>query len=288
MMPNNAGSSAAAGCRKQAGHPPHAAFTLIELLVVIAIIAILAAMLLPALSKAKAQAQQTSCLNNKKELQLAWQCYVGDYNDNMPLCGATGWDNNFGWVSGWMSTPVDATNYNLLMDSNAILWPYLKSVGVYRCPSDTSVATISGVPYPRVRSVSMNGWLNGNSANINLLYTEIITYHKTKDLIRPGPSQTFAFLDECPATLDDDYFALLVTAPNYWDNWPGTWHAGGDCLSFADGHGEYHKWVDRNTLAAPLSSTGDIPAGVSPHDVYWAQLHATAPVNASTPYPPPF
>ena len=152
----------------------------------------------------------------------------------------------------------------------------------------TSVATINGAPYPRVRSVSMNGWLNGNSATINLVYTEIITYHKTKDLTRPGPSQTYAFPDECPATLDDDYFALLVTAPNCWLNWPGTWHAGGDCLSFADGHGEYHKWVDRNTLAAPLTSTGDLPAGASPHDVYWAQLHATAPVNSSTPYPPAF
>ncbi len=265
-------------------------FTLIELLVVIAIIAILAALLLPALSKTKSQSQQTSCLNNKRQLQVAWQLYVTDYADNMPLCGATGQDNNFGWVSGWMPDPADATNYNSLQGTNSVLWPYNNSVGIYKCPSDVSLAKDGGRFYPRVRSVSMNGWMNGNANGINEAFPQVITYHKTKDLTRPGPAQTFVFTDEMPCTLDDDYFEMDVTAANIWAAWPGIWHNGGDCFSFADGHEEYHKWVDPNTLAASMSPTGwaygTWPQGASPHDVYWTELHMTAMVDPTVTYPP--
>jgi prepilin-type processing-associated H-X9-DG protein len=219
-------------------------------------------------------------------LQLAWHMYLGDYNDNMPPCGATSEENNFGWVSGWMTNPQDATNLSLLMNSNAVLWPYDTSVGIYKCPSDTSVAVINHISYPRVRSVSMNGWMNGNAPAMNKQYTKIITYRKTKDLTRPGPAQTFVFLDECPATIDDDYFAVQVETKGTFDNWPADWHSGGDNFSFADGHGEFHRWVDRNTLAQPLTSTGDVPAGTSPNDVFWTQFHATAPVDPSMPFPP--
>jgi hypothetical protein len=72
-----------------------------------------------------------------------------------------------------------------------------------------------------------------------------------------------------------------------WDNWPGTLHAGGDCFSYADGHCEYHKWIDANTLAAPLVAIANVPTGTSYHDVYWAQLHATALVDPNAVYPPP-
>jgi hypothetical protein len=73
-----------------------------------------------------------------------------------------------------------------------------------------------------------------------------------------------------------------------WDNWPGTWHSKGNCFSFADGHGEYHKWVDPNTWAAPLTSLGVLPTGKSYHDIFWAQIRATAAVNPLTTYPPSF
>ena len=263
-------------------------FTLIELLVVIAIIAILAALLLPALSKAKALAQRTSCLNNKRQLQLAWHLYTMDYNDNMPTCGALSQENYYGWVTGWMPNEMDATNYNLFKGTNSVLWPYNTSVGIYKCPSDTSMAYIWGILYPRVRSVSMNGWMNGNSGYLNSSHPEIITYRKTADLTRPGPTETFVFTDEMPGTLDDDYFQILVTVPDGWGVWPGIWHNGGDCFSFADGHVAYHKWVDPNTLApTAIGGYPTLPPGPSPRDVYWAELHATALVDPTATYPPP-
>jgi len=275
--------------------PSHRGFTLIELLVVIAIIAILAAMLLPALANSKIQAKQLTCTTNKRQLQIAWLMYAGDYNDSMPTCGATSQENDYGWVSGWMPNGVDATNYNLLQGTNSVLWPYNTSVGLYKCPADTTMVTVygygtglNGTTLPWVRSISMNGWLNGDANSLNSSHPEIITYHKTKDLVRPGPAQTFVFTDEMPATLDDDYFELLVTQPDNWGAWPGIWHNGGDCLSFADGHAEYHRWVDANTLSMKGATAAypNDPAGPSPNDVYWAELHATALVDPAAPYPP--
>lgn len=251
-------------------------------------------MLLPVLSMAKAQGLQTTCMNNKKQLQSAWLLYASDFADSLPTCGATNQENDCGWCTGWMPNPVDATNYMLLEGSNSVLWPYIGSPLLFKCPCDLTTATIyslttfKNVQLPRVRSISMNGWMNGDSAN-NILNADptVFTFRKTKDLVRPGPANSYVFLDECPATIDDDYFALDVKAPDSWGNWPGTYHNGGNCFSFADGHAEYHKWVDSNTLAAPLTVNGPIPTGTSPHDVYWAELHATALQDPSLLYPPP-
>jgi len=255
-------------------------FTLIELLVVIAIIAILAALLLPALSKAKAKGQGISCLNNLKQLQLAWIMYASDNSDKLVYNNSNGAGEPIGWVMGWLPSPLDATNVTLL--KQGLLWDYNKSLPTYKCPADRSMATESdGKQYARVRSVSMNGNMNGNSwytATIDVLY---YTYRKYSGIVRPPPAGAFVFLDEHPDDIDDGYFLVNVTQHAVWGNMPANYHNGACGFSFADGHAEIKKWRDPDTLAA---HPGGQPMG--PHDVPWVQLRASAPKNPAMPYPP--
>jgi prepilin-type N-terminal cleavage/methylation domain-containing protein/prepilin-type processing-associated H-X9-DG protein len=264
-------------------------FTLIELLVVIAIIAILAAMLLPALGKAKTKAQGIACLNNLKQLQLAWQMYAGDYNDKMVLNGANGLSDNRGWVSGWIyGNNLDGTNVTKLMGTNAYLYPYNQNIGIYKCPADMSVIKVANLSLRRVRSVSLNGFVNGDSADLLGRYNGVFyNYHKTTEVLHPGPSEVFTFLDEHPESIDDGFFALDPTASRKWGggsppNMPANYHNGACGFAFVDGHGATHMWRDPATLQKNLSTSASY---ASPNDAPWAQLHATARVDGVS-YPP--
>ena len=218
-----------------------AGFTRIELLVVIAIIAILAALLLPALSKSKAQAQGIGCINNIKQLTTAWFLYTDDNQDRLvnnhgrgeTLLSRQTWANN---VENWLS---DDDNTNITLLTGAKLGGYAgKSPGIFKCPSDRSIADNG----PRIRSMSMNSLVGDPGVLTNEFNPAYVQFFTSASLV--NPAHIFLFLDEHPDTINDGFFMNRLDDPApTWGNLPASYHNGATSFSFTDGHAETHRWV---------------------------------------------
>jgi prepilin-type N-terminal cleavage/methylation domain-containing protein/prepilin-type processing-associated H-X9-DG protein len=224
------------------------AFTLIELLVVIAIIAILAAMLLPALSAAKARGRAAYCLGNQKQLGLAWVMYADDNNARLvPNQGGgvpVGSQPQLSsWANGWQDfTANNHDNTNILALMGTPFGPYTRTIGIYKCPSDIYLCVQGGVRLPRIRSVSMNAFVGCGPDQGTA--SGWLDYAKITDILTPPPVQLWVLVDEHPDSINDGWLTDDPGSTSSWGDLPGSYHNGGAQFAFADGHAEYKKWQD--------------------------------------------
>ena len=282
-----------------------AGFTLIELLVVIAIIGILAAILLPSLSKSRERVQGIMCVSNARQLALACQLYVNDQNDYLPYnygMAGSSFRTNLNWVNNVMTWDLSPDNTYLATITQAALGSFVSSsTTIYRCPSDQVLSSkqIAAGWNGRIRSYSMNALIGNagalSAAGVNVNDPDFRQFFKLTQI--PQPTDIFVFLDEHPDSIDDGYF---VNREGYnrstggydsssssaeWIDLPASYHNNSTTFSFADGHSALHHWSDSTTAvpATPFATNLPIPIASNPADAAadfdWVMDHMSVPVN---------
>jgi prepilin-type N-terminal cleavage/methylation domain-containing protein/prepilin-type processing-associated H-X9-DG protein len=285
-------------------HQPKRGFTLIELLVVIAIIAILAAMLLPALSKAKVRAQATHCMNNSRQLMMAWIQYYTDNDDQLvnnygkPYSGVEEMNQTYrSWVNNIMSWDVTDMFGNRMDRTDGItqapFYKYSSGLGIYKCPADRFVSSKqagAGIA-ARPRSYSMNGFfgiydpgLPNPAGNNN--YPTYRQFLKAGSI--PNPASLFVTCDEQPDSINDGFLQAnphTDTPPAQWDDLPATYHDGACGFAFADGHSEIHKFRSRVCTILPVTfgAVNIVPFSqdpvAAPADAEWVAERTSLPLQ---------
>jgi prepilin-type processing-associated H-X9-DG protein len=247
-------------------------FTLIELLVIMALTGLGALMLVPALARSKNSSSTLQCLNNLRQLQRAAAMYSADNNGSLaPNPGSfaysfNAWctgilDWNFGYGAGSLGESV-VPNLNTNYLVKTLLGPYVaKTPACYKCPADR----VSSAVGPRVRSYSMNAFVGAYDNTLSTTYNYgnyYLTFKNEADMARPGPAKTWVLMDEHPDSINDCYLVVNMPPSNAWPTYvawdavPASYHNNAGNLTFADGHVESHRWLDAQTLAPVLKTSG--------------------------------
>ena len=255
---------------------PANAFTLIELLVVIIIIALLAAMLLPTLAKAKQKGQNIKCVNNLRQMTLAWISYAGDNLDRVPQNISSGaqysqtgmepWALPGGPSASWVLG--DASNPILALITNGLIYPYLGNWQSYKCPADVKRSTTNSAT---LRSYSMNAWLDG----VPNWTQHQVNFKKLAQIATMSTANCIVFIEENPASINDGYWVQDLDTPNLWVDDPAVYHINAGAMSFADGHSYIRKWTDSQILAGVFNGGTGFQCDPTSKDLPWVQAHVT-------------